>query len=360
MTRLTPLAVLGAAALLLGSAGCSTTGIVLTAVGVGTDTSITWSVIKHLHGQLTEGDERPCVLLNGVQRAVSPRCGPFVPGSVQAAEIDHTGFAECALTLATRDPQLWPVLPELLAKGARVEACSESPMVQLAQRQPCPDFVAASPEVRASLVELATTDRRAIHHDTLRMLSCPSARQTGLDAVIVEWRMRGTLVPGALSFSPLDALHPDALGTPLADAFEADGHTAHAALGPYDGKLRPGFEEALRTSHWAALDWWLHRVPELANRVPPRQGNQLAWLPLARVLVPTFLADPGRQQATVQFLLARGADPHQRLPANPDQTIASHARALKSPMLALLEAPVERTDTARRLAAATRAATHGE
>lgn len=360
MNALRPLAVLGAAALLLASAGCTTTGIVLTAVGIGTDTSVAWSVVKHLHGQLTEGDERPCVLLTSVQRAVSARCGPFVPGSVQAADIEHTGFAECALTLATRDPQLWPVLPELLAKGARVEACRESPLVRLAQREACPDFAKATAQVRASLVQLAMTDRRAIHHDTMRMLSCPSARQAGLDTVIAEWRVRGAVAPGAVSFSPLDALHPDALATSLSEAFEADGHSARAALGPYEGRLRAGFEEALRTSHWAALDWWLQRVPELANRVPPRQGNQLSWLPLARVLVPTFLADPGRQREMVEFLLARGADPHQRLPANPDQTIAAYARVMKSPMLAVLEKPAERAETGQQLAAAAPSATHGE
>ena len=355
-----PLALLGTAVLALTSAACTTTGAVLTVVGMGTDTSVAWSVVKHLHGQLIEGDERPCVLLTGVQRALSPRCGPFVPGSLDAADMAHTGFAECALALAARDPRLWPVLPELLAKGARPQACAETPLLQLARHEPCPDFGAATAPERAALASLASSDRRAVHHDTVRMLSCPAARAAGLDRVIAQWRAQGALAPGAIAFSPLDALHPDALASTLADDFEADGHTARDALGAYPGTLRPGFDEALRTSHWAALDWWLRRVPELANRVPPRQGNQLSWRPLARVLVPSFLADPARQQQTVAFLLARGADPSQRLPANPDQSVLGFARMLKSPMLALLEAPAVAPATVERYATAARSSRLGE
>jgi hypothetical protein len=295
-----------------------------------------------------------------VQRALSPRCGPFVPGSLDTADIARTGFAECALALAARDPRLWPALPELLAKGARPEACAESPLVELARHEPCPDFGAASAPERAALVSLATGDRRAVHHDTVRMLSCPAARAAGLDRVIADWRAQGALGPGAIAFSPLDALHPDALATSLADDLEADGHTARAALGAYQGTLRPGFDEALRTSHWAALDWWLHRVPELANRVPPRQGNQLSWRPLARVLVPSFLADPARQQQTVEFLLARGADPLRRLPANPDQSVLGFARMLKSPMLVVLEAPALPPAAAERFATAATSSPRGE
>ena len=103
--------------------------------------------------------------------------------------------------------------------------------------------------------------------------------------------------------------------------------------------MRPGFEEALRTSHWAALDWWLQRAPELANRVPPTQGNQLSWLPLARVLVPNFLAHPETRKDAVAFLLSRGADPRQRLPSNENQSVIAFARQVKSPLLPLLEAP---------------------
>ena len=40
------------AAALLG--GCSTTGLLLTAAGVATDTSITWEVAKHVYFKVTE------------------------------------------------------------------------------------------------------------------------------------------------------------------------------------------------------------------------------------------------------------------------------------------------------------------
>jgi hypothetical protein len=329
---------LASAALLLG--GCTTTGAIMSIAGASTDTSITWSMIKYVHEQLTEGDARACVLLNSVQRALSPRCGGFVPGSIVAADIGRTGLPECALALAVRDPRLWPAVPELLDKGARTTTCTLAPLVQLAQAEPCPDFASAAPATLRALKGLAETDRQSVHHDVMRMLSCPAARSAGLDSVFATWRARGALRADAIGFSPLGALSPDYLATSsFAADLEADGHTARAALGGYDGRLRPGFEEALRTSHWAALDWWLQRAPELANRVPPTQGNQLPWLPLARVLVPSFLAHPESQKDMVEYLLARGADPRQRLPSNADQSIVGFAKQLKSPLLALLETP---------------------
>jgi hypothetical protein len=330
-------------AALLCSTGCTTTSALLTLAGASTDTSVTWSVVKYFHGQLTEGDPTACVLLNSVQRALSPRCAPFVPGSIVAADIEHTGLAECTLALAVRDPRLWPALPELLAKGARPEVCAVAPLVQLAQREPCPDFGAAPPATLAALTRLAETDRRSVHHDVMRMLSCPNAQGAGLDRVLADWRVRGALSPGRIGFSPLGALDPAYLATSsFTRDLEADGHTARAALGGYEGMLRPGFEEALRTSQWAALDWWLQRAPELANRVPPTQGNQLPWLPLARVLLPNFLAHPESRSDMVEFLLARGADPRQRLPSNENQTVIAYARVLKSPQLPMLEGSAPR------------------
>jgi hypothetical protein len=327
---------LSATAALLAS-GCTTTSALISLTGVATDTSITWEVVKHIHQQLTEGDPRACVLLNSAQRAVSARCGAFVPGSIVAADIERTGFAECSLALAARDPRLWPALGELMEKGARPGSCAEAPLVQLAQRDTCPDFTAATAAARDAIARLATTDPRSVHHDVVRLLSCPQARAAGLDSVLATWRARGDLQPSRLAFGPLGALHPDYLDSAFARQLEADGHTARGALGAYEGVLRPGFEEALRTSHWAALDWWLQRAPELANRVPPLQGNQLAWIPLARVVLPTFLAHPERQKETVEFLLARGADPRQRLPSNPNQSVLAFARTLKSPMVPFLE-----------------------
>ena len=95
-----------------------------------------------------------------------------------------------------------------------------------------------------------------------------------------------------------------------------------------------------RDSRWAALDWWLARAPELANRVPPVQGNQLPWVPLARVLQANFLAAPATQPDMVKFLMARGADPWRKLPYDAGTSVVEYARAMRSPVLALLEPPV--------------------
>jgi len=312
---------------LLASGGCTTAGALITVVGMGTDTSVTWTVVKYMHQQLTEGDDRPCAMLNSTQRAVAARCAPFRPGSIARADIGRTGLAECELTLAARDPALWPALPELLEKGARLDACTESPLAALARRDACPVFDGASPEALHALETMALADPRAIQHDTMRLLTCPNARRAGLDRVVEAWRVRGDLRPGSVGFGPLGALHPDALvSSPLA----------------------------------AALEWWLARQPELAKAVPPTQGDQLTWLPLQRVLLANFLERPDTQNRMVAFLIAHGASPQQRLPSNSAQTVLAFARMLKSPTVALMEAPIDDGATTARVAAAARPAPHGE
>jgi hypothetical protein len=297
------------------------------------------AVVMHALDKATEGDPTPCRKLNSVERALSPRCGPYRAGSLQAQDIAASGLPQCPLTLATRDPALWPMLPELLSKGASPEACATPPLVALAQAAPCPDFSQASPESLASLRWLAAADARAIHHDAVRMLSCPSARDAGLASVLEDWLAQGQLPTRGLTFGVLGALHPAHLDSPLARALQAHGHTARAGLGPYAGELAPGFDAALRDGHRPALDWWLDRVPELANRVPSRQANQLPWVPLARVITPNYLPDPAQQAPLVAYLLARGADPSRTLPHDPGQSVLALARRLKSPSLALLEQP---------------------
>jgi hypothetical protein len=337
--RLATLALLALGALLLG--GCTAPTMLMSAAGVATDTSVPWAIVKHVHEKITEGDPVPCSRLNSVQRALSARCGKFEAGSIDAKDVARTGMQICPLIVAARDPRFWPVLPELIDKGAQPESCHQSPLVELAQAQACPDFASASAPVLRSLTWLAEGDARAVRHDVVRMLSCPNARSVGLDRVLADWAAGGALNPDQIGFGVLGALHPDYLDTAFARGLEANGHTARASLGAYDGKLSPGFEEALRGSHWAALDWWLARAPELARSVPPTQGNRQPWLPLARVLVPSFLDDPSTQRTMVSYLLAHGANPRQRLPFDPSQSVVAYARTLHSPHVALLEAPAE-------------------
>src|SRR6478735_7834753 len=110
---------IGAAAL----AGCTAPGLILTAAGIATDTSVTWEIAKHIHAQITEDDPTPCAMLNSVQRALNARC-PFQPGSIKTADIAKSGLQGCPLGVATSDSRVWRALPELLEKGAKSESCA--------------------------------------------------------------------------------------------------------------------------------------------------------------------------------------------------------------------------------------------
>jgi hypothetical protein len=337
------------AAACLWLAGCTGPAALIGAIGIATDTSASWAIVKHIHDKWVEGGPVPCYRLNTVERALAPHCLPYVKGSIKSEDLAASHkLPLCPLAMAARDARLWPVLPELIDKGAMPEACARAPLVELAQADACPDFAAATPAARDSLLWLANADARAIHHDVVRMLSCPNARAVGFDQVIVRWVAQGQMPAGRLGFSPLSALHPDLLNTPLSAQLEAAGHKARSALDPFDGTLRPGFEEAFRSGNWAALDWWLARVPELANRVPPPQGDQLPWVPLAKTLTPDWLDQPTQQQQMVEFLLARGASPAVRLPQQPDMTVLRLARQMNSPMVPLLERASQRARVAGR------------
>jgi hypothetical protein len=296
-------------------------------------------VLMHLHTKLTEDDPIACGKLDSVERALSARCSPFEAGSLVTRDVLASGLNVCPLTLAAREPRFWPVLPELLAKGALPERCELTPLRALAQSDACPPFERASATELEALRWLARADPRAVQHDVMRVLSCPSARSTGLATVLDGWLADGWLAVGQLSFSPLSALHPGHLNSPLARQLEAQGHTARAALAAYDGRLPAGFDTALRNADLAAMDWWLQRAPELANRVPATFGGQAAWLPLARALAPAYVGDADGQRRVVEYLLARGADPWQRLPHEPQRSVVSLARELNSPLLALLDPP---------------------
>lgn len=303
----------------------------------------TVAVVSHVIDKLTEGDPPGCFRLNSVERALQPRCGAYAPGSLKAQDLAATQLPVCPLALAARDPRLWPVLPDLVNAGAAPERCADPPIALLAATGRCPDFAAASPAERDALRWLAEADPRALQHDVVRLLTCPSARAVGLDAVVDGWLAQGVLQPGRTGFAPLAALHPDHLGSPLALALELRGHRAHDGLGIASGRLPHGFEEALRGGNLDALDWWFARAPELLNRVPPAGDRQLPWIPLARALQPGFLPDAALRERTVAHLLARGADPWQRLPHDPGQTVLAFARSIRSAQLALLESPPRAT-----------------
>lgn len=316
------------------------TALALAAAAVSGGGCTTALVIVHAHERLTEGDPVPCIKLNSVERALRTRCLPFEPGSLRREDIAASGLPECALATAAREPAFWPALPELIAKGAQPEHCAEPPLAALAARHPCPPFDAASGAERDALRWLAQADARAIHHDVMRAFSCPSARDVGLAGVLDDWLAQGLLPPEGLAFSPLGALHPSHLSSPLARELEAAGHTARAAFGAQAAQLPGGYEEALRLSDWYAIDWWIARLPGLVDRVPSAQAGQLAWVPLARVLTPAFVAEPARQRALVDHLLARGADPWKRLPHDPSTSVVAWAQRLGSPLAARLDAPL--------------------
>lgn len=314
-------------------------GLALAIGALLTSGCTTTLVVMHMYDRITEGDPTPCLKLNSVDRALQERCGAFQVGSLRTKDVTSSGLPDCPLSLAARNPLFWPVLPELIAKGAAPESCRESPWLALAQADACPDFGRASPAELQALRWLAEVDANAIQHDVVRVLSCPRSRAAGLDSVLAEWTAQGLLQRGQLAFGPLGALHPSYINSPLARTLEAQGHSAAGSLGSHGGQLAPGFEEALRSGDYAALDWWLARLPGLANQAPPTRGSQLPWVPLARVLTPSFIADAEQQHQTVVYLLARGANPRRTLPHDPSQTVVSFARQIRSPWVSTLEAP---------------------
>jgi hypothetical protein len=329
------------AALVLGAlllSGCTAPGLILTGMGIATDTSMTWDIVKHVHAQITADDPTPCAMLNSVQRALNARC-PFEPGSIKTADLAKSGLQGCPLSVATSDMRVWRALPELIEKGAKSESCARAPLQDLAEADACPDFQSASPEVLKAIVHLAETDPRSVRHDVFRMFSCPRARAAGLDRVLVGWLDAGKLQPGTLSFSPLEAIDPQLLVSRFGRELQTAGHSPSAALDNYDGALPSGFEEALRTANWTALEWWFFELPQLANIAPPSRGGQMSWVPLQRVLLPGFLADSAAQPEMVSFLLAHGANPRQKLPFDTSRTVIGFAKAIKSPVLTLLDAP---------------------
>lgn len=299
------------------------------------------AVLVYAMDKATEGDPTPCRKMNSVERALSNRCGAYQPGSLLTKDVTASGLPRCPLSMAARDPKHWAMLGELLSKGAAPEVCDQPPLVALAQANPCPDFSAASSESLKSLRWLAENDTRAIHHDVVRMLSCPSARNAGLNTVLDTWLAQGQLPSKGLTFGPLSALHPDYITSSFSRSLEAQGHSARTGLGVYSGQLPTGFDLALREGNRPALDWWLARLPKLVNQVPSQQANQLPWIPLMRVVTPTYLVHPQQQQEMVAYLLSRGADPWKSLPHDPGKSVINFAEQVKSPSLGLMQEAVQ-------------------
>lgn len=296
-------------------------------------------VVAHLYDKITEGDPASCFRLNSVDRALQPRCGPYKAGSLKAEDLRVSGLPVCPLTLAAREPAQWKLLPEMIDKGALPEACITPPLVALAQEHPCPNFAAATPAERNALRWLGEADARAIQHDAVRMLSCPGARAAGLDTVLDQWLANDQLRADTLPFGVLGALHPSHLNSTLSRTLEARGHTARASLAAHNGRLSGGYEEALRSADFEALDWWIQRVPTLVDRVPATEARQLPWVPLARVITPAFVSDATRQRELVDYLLAHGAQPWRSLPHDSNLTPATLAVKLNSPLAETLAGP---------------------
>ena len=320
--------VLGAALL---SAGCTTT-----------------VVMMHVIDQLTEGMPVACHKLNTVARALQPRCGDFKPGDLETRDIAAPGLPTCPLAVAAGDARLWPVLPELIAKGSMPERCQEPPLVALARASGgCADFAQASADELGALRWLAEADTRSVHPDVVRLFSCPSARAAGLDAALDRWLALGWLAPGQVAFAPFGALHPSHLHSGFAARLEAQGHRARDALGGQRGVLGSGFDEALKSGDTLAIDWWIDRVPELARIVPSADRAQMSWVPLARAITPAYQPDAARREHTVMHLLVRGADPAQRLPHDRRLTVLDFAREIRSPLVPMLEAHQVRSAAGR-------------
>ena len=313
----------------------------------------TTMVVMHVYDRVTEGDPAPCIKLNSVQRALQERCSPYVAGSITAQEVANSGLPICPLTLAARNPKFWPVLPELIEKGAKPESCQESPWEVLARAQPCPDLMQASPAARQSLRWLAEADARAVQHDVVRALSCPLAREAGFDQILDGWAANGQMQAGQLGFGVLSALHPSHLNSPLG----AHARIARPQRRGRTGQLlgQPGSRLRRGAAHRRLRRARLVAGPRaVAGAARPTHARRPAALDSARAGAHARLhAGPyALQRQSVEYLLSRGANPWQGLPHDPSRSVVTLARQLKSPLLEALEAPRPAVPTATAAAAA--------
>jgi hypothetical protein len=226
-----------------------------------------------------------------------------------------------------------------LEKGATSERCARSPLQDLAEVDACPNFQAASPQVLKAFVYLAESDRARNPARRVSHVQLQQRRAAGLDQVLVGWLDPRRAAGGNALVQPARSARPGNARLALRRELQIAGHSPQRRSTTTTGVLQSGFEEALRTSNWAALEWWFYELPQLLNVAPPSRGAQLPFVPLQRVLLPGYLPDQAAQGEMVKYLLARGANPRQKLPFDPGRNVVGFAMSIRSPMLALLDEP---------------------
>ena len=273
-----------------------------------------------------------CHSLSTPEQATLERCGGYKADELLAKDVNIAFASACPLTNFARNKATWNGLPELIALGADPVLCSQAPLQAMAAAQACPDFAALSPDVHEAVRWLARNDPHSVSGPVLHMLTCPSARQAGLTPVVQEWLAAGQLAPHRADFSVLSSIHPASLNDPWVDTLLVTGHTVQTAV----AMDATGYERALATGDVATLRWWTQRAPELVHRVPAHSPAHLPWVPLARIMTPTFTRDDAACEASARFLLTRGADPKAVLPEDRGQTVKDYTTRVRPNLLALL------------------------
>lgn len=273
-----------------------------------------------------------CHSLSTPEQATLERCGGYKVGELLTKDVNTAFASACPLTNFAHSKATWNGLPELVALGADPALCSQAPLRAMAEVQACPDFAALSPDVREAVRWLARNDPHSVSGPVLHMLTCPSARQAGLTPVVTEWLAAGQLAPGRVDFSVLSSIHPASLNDPWVDTLLVTGHTVRTAV-TMDAT---GYERALAMGDVATLRWWTQRAPELVHRVPAHSASHLPWVPLARIMTPSFTRDDAACEASARFLLTHGADPKAALPEDRSQTVKDHTARVRPTLLTLL------------------------
>lgn len=273
-----------------------------------------------------------CHSLSTPEQATLERCGGYKAGELLTKDVNIAFASACPLTNFARNKPTWNGLPELIALGADPALCSQAPLQAMAAAQACPDFAALSPDVRESVRWLARNDPHSVSGPVLHMLTCPSARQAGLTTIVPEWLAAGLLAPDRADFSVLSSIHPASLNDPWVDTLLVSGHAVRTAV----AMDATGYEHALATGDVATLRWWTQRAPELVHRVPAHSASHLPWVPLARIMTPTFTRDDAACEASARFLLTQGADPKAVLPEDRGQTVQDYTARVRPNLLALL------------------------